>query len=89
MDAVPVPSRPLDDSVDWQRGNYALTTRGGRVESFGDAKEADAHGRGRIGTGGVDPSRSGAAMDVAPENFAHPVYRAGFALAIAIPWRAS
>ena len=22
-----------DDAVDWQRGNYAVTTRGGRVES--------------------------------------------------------
>ena len=31
----------------------------------------------------------GSAPDVAPENFAHPVYRGGFALALPIPWRAS
>jgi hypothetical protein len=29
----------------------------------------------------------GAARDVAPQDFAHPVYRAGFALAIPIPWK--
>ena len=31
-----------DDAVDWQRGNYSLITRGGRVESdagWGDAKK--------------------------------------------------
>jgi hypothetical protein len=28
----------------------------------------------------------GTAPDVAPDGFAHPVYRAGFALAIPIPW---
>jgi hypothetical protein len=27
----------------------------------------------------------GAASDVAPDNFPHPVYRAGFAVAVAIP----
>jgi isocitrate/isopropylmalate dehydrogenase len=31
----------------------------------------------------------GAAPDVAPDGFAHPVYRAGFALAIPIPWQAA
>jgi len=30
----------------------------------------------------------GTAADVAPDGFAHPVYRAGFALAIPIPWQA-
>jgi len=76
------------DSVDWERGNYALTTRSGRVESFGDAKKPTR----MVAEGSVLVARSepqGAAMDVAPENFAHPVYRAGFAVAIAIPWRAS
>jgi hypothetical protein len=29
----------------------------------------------------------GGAPDVAPDGFAHPVYRAGFALAIPIPWQ--
>ena len=31
----------------------------------------------------------GAAADVAPDGFAHPVYRSGFALAIPIPWQAA
>lgn len=77
-----------EDSVDWERGNYALTTRSGRVESFGDAKKPTR----MVAEGSVLVARSeprGAAMDVAPENFEHPVYRAGFAVAIAIPWRAS
>jgi CRISPR type III-A-associated RAMP protein Csm4 len=76
------------DSVDWERGNYALTTRSGRVESYGDAKKATR----MVAEGSVLVAKSeprGAAMDVAPENFAHPVYRAGFAVAIAIPWRVS
>ena len=30
---------------------------------------------------------AGTARDVAPEGFAHPVYRAGFAVAIPIPYR--
>jgi hypothetical protein len=30
----------------------------------------------------------GGAPDVAPDGFEHPVYRAGFALAIPIPWQA-
>ena len=30
-------------------------------------------------------SRCGAAADVAPDGFAHPVFRAGFALAIPLP----
>ena len=34
-------------------------------------------------------SVTGSATDVAPDGFAHPVYRAGFALAIPIPWLAA
>ena len=29
----------------------------------------------------------GAASDVAPDGFPHPVYRAGFAVTVPIPWR--
>jgi hypothetical protein len=29
----------------------------------------------------------GCARDVAPAGFAHPVYRAGFAMAVPVPWR--
>jgi CRISPR type III-A-associated RAMP protein Csm4 len=77
------------DSVDWQRGNYALTTRGGRIESvarWGDAKKPTRMvAEGSVIVASAEPR--GAATDVAPEDFPHPVYRAGFALAIPIPWR--
>jgi len=75
------------DAVDWDRGSYALTTRGGRVESeagWGDAKKSTR----MIAEGSVivaSTAPRGAATDVAPEDFPHPVYRAGFALSIPIP----
>jgi CRISPR type III-A-associated RAMP protein Csm4 len=82
---------PADsDSVDWTQGNYALTTRGGRVESsagWGEQKKATR----MVSEGSVIVAAGapcGAATDVAPDGFAHPVYRAGFALAIPIPLRA-
>ena len=79
-----------EDAVDWKRGNYALTTRGGRVESdarWGDAKKPTR----MIAEGSVIVSESngtaprGIATNVAPEDFPHPVYRAGFALAVPVP----
>jgi CRISPR type III-A-associated RAMP protein Csm4 len=72
------------DSIDWQHGNYSLTTRGGRIDSHGDEKKPTR----MLTEGSVIVSASapvGAASDVAPENFAHPVYRSGFALAIPVP----
>ena len=79
-----------DDSVDWTSGDYSLTTRGGRVESdarWGDAKKPTRMvAEGSVIVAGSEPR--GTAPDVAPEDFPHPVYRAGFALAVAIPWKA-
>lgn len=80
-------SPAADDSVDWQRGDYSTISRGGRVESpqaSGDEKRL-LH---MVQEGSVLFSATklkGVARDVAPENFPHPVYRAGFALAIPIP----
>jgi hypothetical protein len=79
------------DSVDWARGSYSVLARGGRVESparCGDLKKS----LNMISEGSVLLARNpvrGAAPDVAPDGFAHPVYRAGFALAIPIPWQAA
>jgi CRISPR type III-A-associated RAMP protein Csm4 len=79
------------DAVDWKRGNYAVVARGGRVESparSGDLKKIVN----MISEGSVllaANSVTGSATDVAPDGFAHPVYRAGFALAIPIPWLAA
>jgi len=77
------------DHVDWTRGRYALVVRSGRVESasrHGDLKTP----ANMIQEGSVlvcDEEPLGGARNVAPESFPHPVYRAGFALAIPIPLR--
>jgi CRISPR type III-A-associated RAMP protein Csm4 len=79
------------DAVDWTQGNYALTTRGGRIESregWGEQKRATRMvAEGSVIVAGSEPC--GSAADVAPGGFPHPVYRSGFALAIPIPLRAS
>jgi CRISPR type III-A-associated RAMP protein Csm4 len=81
----PAPSDPID----WHRGDYTLVTRVGRVESaaaLGALKRALR----MVAEGSVlfsDSALNGAAVDVAPVGCPHPVYRAGFALAIPIPWR--
>ena len=75
------------DVVDWKRGNYAVVARGGRVESdagWGLPKRASrmiAEGSVLVSLG---PPR-GAAADVAPPGFPHPVYRSGHAVAVPIP----
>lgn len=79
------------DAVDWKRGNYATVSRHGRIESslhWGEPKKPAL----MIAEGSVllAPSEpSGSARDVAPEGFPHPVYRAGFAVTVPIPWRAA
>jgi CRISPR/Cas system CSM-associated protein Csm4 (group 5 of RAMP superfamily) len=82
-------SPSADDAVEWQRGNYAQIVRSGRVESpvrWGDQKkQVRMLVEGSVVFAGRPPR--GAARDVAPEGFPHPVFRAGFAFAIPIPWR--
>ncbi len=76
-----------DDQVDWTQGSYALHTRNGRVESevrHGDAKKSTR----MVAEGSVLIAASalrGEATNVAPDDFPHPVYRSGFALALALP----
>jgi CRISPR type III-A-associated RAMP protein Csm4 len=86
--------RPAEqDQVEWQRGAYQLVSRSGRVESpaawsgwveWGVEKASSA----LVSEGSVLVSRApltGSALDVAPAGFPHPVFRAGFALAVPIP----
>ncbi len=79
------------DAIDWDRGAYSLVGRGGRVESparSGDAKKLlNMVSEGSVLVASADPR--GAATDVAPDGFPHPVYRAGSAVAIPIPQVAS
>jgi CRISPR type III-A-associated RAMP protein Csm4 len=75
------------DAVDWHRGNYAVLTRGGRVESPAGSGAPKKQLQ-MIAEGSVLSSKSeprGAATDVRPDGFPHPVYRAGFAVAIPLP----
>lgn len=75
------------DGVDWERGNYALATRGGRIESaagWGEQKKSTRMvAEGSVVVAAKEPH--GSAADVAPEGFPHPVYRAGFALSLPVP----
>ncbi|MFL6451056.1 MAG: type III-A CRISPR-associated RAMP protein Csm4 [Bryobacteraceae bacterium] len=77
-----------NDSVDWSSGDYRLMSRTGCVDSpevSGAAKKAMR----MVAEGSVLSVREepvGVAVDVAPENFPHPVYRAGFALSCKLPF---
>jgi CRISPR type III-A-associated RAMP protein Csm4 len=86
-----------DDPIDWKRGNYAVTTRSGRAESAAEWGEGLGTGQSNVkratrmiteGSVLVAPAEPrGSVTDVAPEGFPHPVYRAGYALAVPIPLR--
>jgi CRISPR/Cas system CSM-associated protein Csm4 (group 5 of RAMP superfamily) len=75
------------DAVDWERGSYAVVERGGRVESPSRSgelkKQVQMVAEGSVLYAAV--GLRGSAPDVAPEGFAHPVFRAGFALSIPLP----
>ncbi len=75
------------DGIDWRSGEYQITTRAGRVESNSQSGIAKKTAR-MIAEGSVlvaTSEPSGAAVDVAPDGFEHPVYRSGLALAIELP----
>jgi CRISPR type III-A-associated RAMP protein Csm4 len=79
------------DRVEWQRGWYSITMRSGRVESpagWGAAKKLSR----MVAEGSVLISGErlrGAAVNVAPDGFPHPVFRSGIALAIPVPLKAA
>jgi CRISPR type III-A-associated RAMP protein Csm4 len=75
------------DGVEWTRGCYTLLERGGRVESPAGSgalkKQVRMVAEGSVLYAAAAPH--GAARDVAPDGFAHPVFRSGFALSIPLP----
>ncbi|MBC7926657.1 MAG: hypothetical protein H7039_13465 [Bryobacteraceae bacterium] len=79
------------DDVDWKRGNYRITIRSGRTEtatSWGELKaRVNMISEGSVVLSGTQPL--GASRNIAADGAAHPVYRSGIAVAIAIPWRDS
>jgi CRISPR/Cas system CSM-associated protein Csm4 (group 5 of RAMP superfamily) len=75
------------DSVDWRRGNYTVLPRGGRIDSPTGSGELKKQIQ-MVAEGSVlyaETAPRGSAADVAPDGFAHPVFRAGFAVAIPLP----
>ena len=78
---------PADsDVVNWERGSYSTTVRGGRIDSVagsGSAKRLLT----MIEEGSVlhAAALEGSAPDVAPDGFSHPVFHAGWAFAIPVP----
>lgn len=72
------------DNVRWDQGNYSVVTRAGRVSSTAGAgqlkKLQNMVAEGSVVVAAGPPT--GAATDVAPDGFPHPVYRSGFALAV-------
>ena len=82
---TPAPS----DAVDWHRGSYTILVRGGRVDSPAGSGELKKQVH-MVAEGSVlaaNEAPCGAAPDVAPEGFPHPVFRAGFAVAVPLPGR--
>jgi CRISPR type III-A-associated RAMP protein Csm4 len=81
-----------DDLVDWKRGSYSTLTRRGRIESrarWGEIKAPTLMvAEGSVLLAAASHLR-GEARDTAPAGFPHPVYRAGFAVTVPIPWRAT
>ena len=75
------------DSIDWTAGQYAPITRGGRIESVPgrglEKKLVRMISEGSVIAAPNEPI--GAAVNVAPDGFEHPVYRSGLALALKLP----
>ena len=73
------------DEVDWTRGEYAATQRGGWTDSQSGVAPKKQVRVVEEGSVLFAASLRGRAVDVAPDGFPHPVYRAGFALAVPCP----
>ncbi len=71
--------------MNWSAGQYELVVRNGRVDGANGAlkKSVRMVVEGCILDSDAEPV--GAAVDVAPAGFAHPVYRSGIALALLLP----
>lgn len=76
------------DQVQWAGGSYQLTRRSGRVGSrFGGGRKKLSSrlvSEGSVILCGKPPV--GRVENVAPAGCPHPVYRAGYAVALPIPW---
>lgn len=73
------------DAVDWSRGDYTSVTRAGWTDSAAGSVRKKHVRMIEEGSVLMAPSLRGRAVDVAPEGFPHPAWRAGFALAVPVP----
>jgi hypothetical protein len=74
------------DRVDWSRGSYTLLRRSGRTHERGELKiESNLVEEGSVLISESAPV--GFARNVAPANYDHPVYRAGYAVTIPVAVR--
>jgi CRISPR type III-A-associated RAMP protein Csm4 len=73
-----------EDQVDWSAGNYELVTRTGRAVNGAVKTGARLVEEGSVLVAPAPPR--GSIRDVGPEGAGHPVYRAGYALALPIDW---
>ncbi len=79
------------DKIDWRSGDYTMAVRSGRVES-GRQNGAEKKAVRMVAEGSVlvaPAEPAGAAVNVAPDNFEHPVFRSGLALALELPLMAA
>lgn len=75
------------DEIDWTAGDYRLTIREGRTESQSgwgfEKKQLRMITEGSVLAAKAAPN--GTITDVAPDGFAHPVYRSGAAVTLRLP----
>jgi CRISPR type III-A-associated RAMP protein Csm4 len=77
-----------EDVIRWDDGDYQLLKRGGRVGSLSGGGGKKLASR-MLAEGSVIVSPRaprGTVTNVAPEGCPHPVFRAGYAVSISIPW---
>jgi CRISPR type III-A-associated RAMP protein Csm4 len=74
-----------EDAVDWSRGDYSAVTRAGWTDSTAGAVRKKRVRMIEEGSVIMAPELRGRAVDVAPEGFPHPTWRAGFAPAVPLP----
>ena len=73
------------DGVHWDAGRYSLVTRSGRSAAGGLKSSSRLVREGSVLIS--DSAPRGAVQDVTPPGAAHPVARAGYAVALPIGWR--
>lgn len=74
----------VEDQVDWSSGSYGLLTRTGRAVNGALKQGARLVEEGSVLV--ADSPLRGSIQDARPEGAPHPVYRAGYALALPIDW---